>query len=83
MANDWKDIDGYEGLYRVNADGDIYSVKSKRVLKQFWRGSRPDNKYLVVDLHNNGNGNTVSVHRIVAQAFIPNPNNLPCVNHKD
>lgn len=77
------DIKVYEGLYQVNKCGDVYSKITNRVLKQFYRGSRPDNKYMVVDLHKEKKGKTVSVHRIVAEAFIPNPNNLPCVNHKD
>ena len=80
---EWRDINGYDGLYRVNSGGDIYSVRTNKVLKQFYRGSRADNKYLVVDLSRCGNRRTVSVHRVVAEAFIPNPNNLPCVNHKD
>ena len=79
----WVDIKGYEGLYRVNDQGEIYSVRAKKVLKQFYRGNRPDNKYLVVDLNKNGDRQTVSVHRIVADAFILNADILPCVNHKD
>lgn len=79
----WKDVKGYEGLYRVNPNGEIYSLISQKIIKPFYRGSRENNKYLVVDLHQNKKGKTVSVHRIVAEAFIPNPNNLPCVNHKD
>lgn len=80
---EWKDVIGYEGLYRVNNHGEIYSLISNRILKQFLRGSREDNKYFVVDLHKDKNGKTISVHRIVAEAFIPNVDNLPCVNHKD
>ena len=80
---EWVDIKNYEGLYRVNAIGEIYSVRFNRVLKQFYRGSRSDNKYLVVDLNKDGTRKTTSVHRIVAETFIPNPRNLPCVNHKD
>jgi hypothetical protein len=81
--NKWKDIQGYEDLYRVNANGEIYSVKSDKILKPFYRGSRPDNRYFVVELHKNNKGKTVSIHRLVAEAFIPNPSGLPCVNHKD
>lgn len=80
---EWKDIIGYEGLYCVNQHGDIYSLISNKILKQFLRGSRKDNKYLVVELHKDKKGKTISVHRIVAETFIPNPDNLPCVNHKD
>lgn len=80
---EWKDIVGYENLYRVSTKGEIYSIRFNKNLKQFYRGSRPDNKYLVVDLNKSGTRKTVSVHRVVAEAFISNPNNLPCVNHKD
>ena len=80
---EWKDIKGYEGLYQVNKIGEIYSLISNKTLKPFYRGGRPDNKYLVVDLNKDARRKTVSVHRIVAEAFIPNPNSLPCVNHKD
>lgn len=81
--SEWKDIQGYEDLYRVNTNGEVYSVRSNKILKPFYRGRRPDNKYFVVELHKNNKGKTISVHRLVAEAFIPNPNKLPCVNHKD
>lgn len=83
MEDQWKDIQGYEGLYRVNTNGEIYSVRSNKKLKQFYRGNRIDNKYLVVDLRKQGKRKVISVHRIVAEAFIPNLDSLPCVNHKD
>ena len=83
MMKQWRDIKGYENLYRASTDGEIYSVKSEKVLKPFYRGSRQDNKYLAVELHRNKVGQTMSVHRIIAETFIKNPNNLPCVNHKD
>lgn len=80
---EWKDISGYEGLYRVSTNGDIYSVRYNKNLKPFYRGSRPDNKYLVVHLNKYGSRKVASVHRLVAESFIPNLNNLPCINHKD
>ena len=83
MEIEWKDILGYEGKYQVSTKGEVYSEISGKILKQFYRGSRPDNKYLVINLCENNKQKTVSVHRLVAQAFIPNPNNLPCVNHID
>ena len=83
MEIEWKDILGYEGKYQVSTKGEVYSEISGKILKQFYRGSRPDNKYLVIQLWENNKQKTVSVHRLVAQAFIPNPNNLPCVNHID
>ena len=83
MRIEWKDILGYEGKYRVSTSGEIYSEISGKILKQFYRGSSPNNKYLVINLCKNNKQKTASVHRLVAQAFIPNPNNLPCVNHID
>lgn len=73
----WKDIENYEGLYQVNELGE---VKSKRgILKP-----KPTKwGYLQVGLYKNGVCKNFSVHRLVAKAFIPNPDNLLEVNHKD
>ena len=88
----WKDIRDYEGLYQVsnwsrvrsldryvNANNGSLQFKQGKILKtrQTWDG------YLIVDLHKAGRIKTVKVHRLVAEAFIPNPDNLPQVNHKD
>lgn len=73
------DIPGYEGLYKVSPCGTIFStVKnvSKKPIKN-WAG------YMRVQLYDNNKSKIYSVHRIVAQVFIPNPNNLPEVNHID
>ena len=74
----WKDIPGYEGLYLASNNGDIYSVKRGIILKQRNKG-----KYKRVNLCKDGVVNTHSVHRLVAMAHIPNPHNLPMINHKD
>lgn len=74
------DIKGYEGLYFVTSCGKVWSYKKKSFLKPYvsnWG-------YLRVNLY----GGSVkmkheSVHRLVAIAYIPNPNNYPQVNHKD
>ena len=89
----WKNITGYEGLYQVSCDGLVRSldryIKDKRARKRFVRGRllKPERckstGYLYVNLHKDGVVRHCTVHRLVAQAFIPNPNNLPCVNHKD
>jgi hypothetical protein len=74
----WKDIKGYEGIYKVSNYGRVINVKTMKVLS----GGVGKNGYDTVNLHNNG-GKTFCVHRLVAESFIPNPCNKKCVNHKD
>lgn len=76
----WKDIPGYEGLYQVSNDGRIYSLTSNRELT-------------VIQKSDGYTGCTLSdknhirkqfrIHQLVARAFIPNPDNLPMINHKN
>ncbi len=73
-----KDIAGYEGHYAVTEDGQIYSYHKQGYLSQ-----RLNKGYYYVSLKLNGEQKIVAVHRLVAQAFIPNPDNLPEVNHID
>ena len=78
MEEIWKDVVGYEGLYKVSNTGKIYSIKNDRILKQqIVRG------YCKATLCRDGKQKQIGVHRVVAMAFIPNPNNLPQVNHID
>ena len=84
----WKDVVGYEGLYQVSDRGNVYSVErlNSRGYKIGGRIMKPNYRrdgYLTVDLHSNGKRRTKKIHRLVAEAFIPNPNNLPEVNHMD
>ena len=74
-----KDIEGYEGKYMVSDQGQVWSNYKKGFLKP---GERSGG-YPHVILTKNGKPATFSIHRLVAQAFIPNPDNLPIVNHKD
>jgi len=81
MENEiWKTVVGYEGLYDVGSFGNI---KSYYVGKDILRKSIDSNGYFVIGLTKNRNRNQFKVHRIVAEAFIPNPENKPCVNHID
>lgn len=79
MEEIWKKIEGYEDLYKVSSFGRIYGVKRKRLMKC----QENHNGYLRVTLCKDGKIKPFFVHRLVAQAFIPNPDNLPQVNHKD
>lgn len=76
----WKGVKGYEGLYEVSDTGLVKSLfRYKKILKP----NKMNTGYLSVELFKNGTSKRMSIHRLVAEAFIPNPNNYPQVNHKD
>lgn len=88
----WRDIEGYEGLYQVSNEGRIKSLQReivykdgrKKILKEkILHNFLSDLGYCHVMLSKNGVPKRYKVHRLVAKAFIPNPNNLPIINHKD
>lgn len=76
---EWKEIAGYEGLYVISNLGHIKSLKTGN-LKKF---TVAKNGYCVTTLYKNNQGKTCYIHRLIAIAFIPNPNNLKVINHKD
>ena len=78
MEEIWKDVKGYEGLYQVSSLGKIKSLYNKQNMKPYIH-----NGYSRITLHKNGQCKMNMVHRLVAQAFIDNPLNKPCVNHID
>lgn len=81
MEEIWKDIEEYDGQYQVSNLGNVRSLKfgKVRILKQ----SVHKQGYKNAKLCKNGKEKVYKVHRLVAEAFIPNPNNLPIINHKD
>ena len=88
MTEIWKDIKGYEGLYQVSNLGRIKSLPRETNNQFSWcerilKLKKTKFGYLVACLKVNGKDSFKSVHRLVAEAFIPNPLNLPQVNHKD
>lgn len=80
----WKDIEGYEGLYQVSNTGKVRSLNyNKTGQKKILKLGIEKRGYKHVTLYKNNKRKIFKVHRLVAQAFISNPNNYPCVNHKD
>ena len=77
----WKPVVGYEEHYEVSDMGNVRSLKfgKEKILKP----GKNNRGYLKVSLYKDGQKKMSLVHRLVAEAFIPNPNNLETVNHKD
>lgn len=74
----WKPVIGYEKYYEVSSDGEIRNIITGHILKPALK----KNGYFSVDLRY-GKPKTKMIHRIVAEAFIENANDYPCVNHID
>lgn len=93
MEEVWKDIEGYEGLYKISNLGRVKSLpKPHKFVHGFYltkekilspRVCGTQRGYLSVALQREGEYKQVKIHRLVAQAFIPNHNNLKEVNHID
>lgn len=80
MKEIWKDIKDYEGHYQVS---NLSRVKSIKFGKEIIMKQNIKRGYYYVGLLKNGKQKNYLVHRLVAEAFLDNPNNYPCVNHKD
>ena len=88
----WKDVKGYEGLYQVSNKGNVRRIGAHRYAfgEYFFDKSikplspiKKENGYMYVSLSLKRKRKNFFVHRLVAETFIPNPENLPQVNHKD
>ena len=89
---EWRSIPGYEGLYEVSSYGRVKSLEISYVRKDGRMYHKPEiilspknngKGYLTVCLYKNKTHKYYLIHRLVAQIFIPNPDNLPEVNHLD
>lgn len=91
MIEIWKDIEGFGNLYQISNMGRVRSLdrwvnfgNKKRLIKGKIKTPKINNSgYMIVSLFKENKEKTFLMHRLVAQAFIPNHNNLPEVNHKD
>lgn len=96
VSERWADIVGYEGRYRISSAGNVLSVGHsiidsagrirvfpEKIITPCY-GRNPRHAYAHITLNKpDGTQQRVRIHRLVAEAFIPNPDNLPQVNHKD
>lgn len=81
---EWRDVVGYEGLYKVSSLGRVKSLNYRNTGKeQILKPYKNNYGYLIVNLSKGGKERRALIHRLVAHAFIPNPYNLQFVNHKD
>lgn len=91
MREEWRPVVGYEGLYEVSNMGNVKSVERMKwngksyykAPERILKAGKDSGGYLQVHLCKDGKIKQCLVHRLVAAAFIENPNNLLCINHKD
>lgn len=79
----WSNIKGYEGLYQVSSFGNVKSLGNDKNRRDKLLKPGNDRGYKFVILSKDGAKRRLQVHRLVASAFLDNPDNLPVVNHKD
>ena len=84
MNEIWEPVKGYEGLYEVSNLGRVKSLNYKRTKQEkILKPNITKANYQQVHLCKDKKIKILYIHRLVAETFIPNPNNYPCVNHKD
>lgn len=80
-GEEWRPVVGYGGIYSVSSVGRVKSSAHRKYYARILKQSTP--RYAMVNLYRDGKMSTVSVHRLVAEAFTPNPLGHPCVDHID
>lgn len=87
---EWRDVIGYEGLYQVSNLGRVKHLKithknrfGECTKQEHIVGYKGSNGYMYINLCKGNKMHTVTIHSLVAKAFIPNPNGYDCINHKD
>ena len=83
MIEEWRDIEGYEGLYQVSSLGNVRSQRRKTTKGGLLKIAKNPCGYSFVNLCKNGKASLKRIHRLVAEAFVPNPNGYSDVNHID
>lgn len=78
MEEIWKDVENYNGIYQISSFGNLKTLRTNTLIKQ-----EMNKGYFEANLCKNGKVQHVRIHRLVAQAFIPNPLNKPHINHID
>lgn len=79
-----KPIEGYEGKYEVTSDGHVFALNYHREgIRKEVVGTHDKDGYKQIGLRANGKRKYYRVHRLIAQAFLPNPDNLSQINHKN
>lgn len=88
MIEEWKDINNYEGYYKISNFGRVKSVSRVAINKhlipeRILKNRKARNGYLRTNLSKDGVLKSAAIHRLVAEAFVPNYDNKPQVNHID
>ena len=79
MIELWKPINNFESKYEISNMGRIKNIKTNHILKM----TNQYGDYFRIILYDDFKKKSCYIHRLVAETFIPNPNNYPCINHKD
>lgn len=78
----WKNVDGFDKNYQISNFGDVRIKRADGSLKSL-KPTKFGKGYLHINLVKDGKQKSFQIHRLVAEAFVPNPKNLPIINHKD